>query len=96
MSFSRETILKIAKLARLGLENTRDGHSIQEDLSRIVAMVDQIASVNTAGITPMAHPLALPQPYRQDKVIEPNQRDELLNLAPYAEAGLFLVPPVIE
>lgn len=96
MSFSRETILKIAKLARLGLENTRDGDSIQDDLSRIVAMVDQITSANTAGISPMAHPLELAQPYRQDEVIEPNQRDTLLKLAPKAEAGLFLVPPVIE
>lgn len=96
MSFSREAITQIAKLARLSGENTRDGQSIQDDLSRIVQMVDQITSANTKGIQPMAHPLDMHQPIRHDTVTEPNQRDALLKLAPKAEAGLFLVPPVIE
>lgn len=96
MSFSREAIAQITKLARLSGENTRVGHSIQDDLSRIVKMVDQISSINTQGISPMAHPLEMQQPLRPDAVTEPEQREALLKLAPKAEAGLFLVPPVIE
>lgn len=96
MPFSREAITKIAKLARLQSESTQSGHSIQEDLTRIVNMVDQITRANTSGITPMAHPLEMNQPLRKDVVSAENQRDQLLKLAPEVEAGLILVPTVIE
>lgn len=96
MSFSPEAIRRLSHLARLGVENTQDEASIQDDLNRIVAMVDQITAANTDGIEPMAHPLDVCQPLRADVVTETNERDSLLSLAPKAEAGLFLVPQVIE
>ncbi len=122
MVFSQKAINQIAHLARLEIKNTSNGHSIQDDLTRIVAMIDQIQGINTQGIEPMSHPLednSLPsevgensetntpsgsntqkeitaQRTRPDLVTEPNQRDTLLTLAPLAEAGLYLVPQVIE
>jgi aspartyl-tRNA(Asn)/glutamyl-tRNA(Gln) amidotransferase subunit C len=96
MPITREAIESLAHLARLGVENTQDDASIQGDLSRIVAMVDQISAANTEGIEPMAHPLDTTQRLRSDVVTESNERDQLLALAPKAEAGLFLVPQVIE
>ena len=96
MPITRKTIESLAHLARLGVENTQDNASIQEDLSRIVAMVDQISTANTEGIEPMAHPLETIQQLRADVVTESDERDLLLALAPKAEAGLFLVPQVIE
>jgi aspartyl-tRNA(Asn)/glutamyl-tRNA(Gln) amidotransferase subunit C len=96
MSFSKEALDKLARLARLGFEHTRDGQAIQDDLSKIVAMVEKISDIDTKNVIPMAHPLAMEQPMREDLVTEPNQREELLSLAPKTEAGLFLVPPVIE
>lgn len=96
MPFNREAIEHIAHLARLGVESNPEAASIQEDLNRIVAMVDQISSANTDGIDPMAHPLKVAQRLRPDVVTEPNQRDTLLALATKTEAGLFLVPQVIE
>jgi aspartyl-tRNA(Asn)/glutamyl-tRNA(Gln) amidotransferase subunit C len=96
MSFSRETIKYLHHLARLE-ENTRDEDSIQDNLNRIVAMVDQISSANTEGVLSMEHPFeATYQPLRPDVVTEPNDREELLKLAPLANSGLFLVPTVIE
>jgi aspartyl-tRNA(Asn)/glutamyl-tRNA(Gln) amidotransferase subunit C len=99
MPFSQEAINQIAHLARLR-ENTRDGHSIQDDLNRIVQMVDQIASCNTEGVQPLAHPLEMIQQinqrFRKDIVTEIDEREALLALAPKAEADLFLVPTVIE
>lgn len=101
MAFQAETIIQIAKLARLSAAKNADSHAIQNDLSRIVKMVDQISLVNTDGISPMAHPLEsegkqIPQPLRLDVVTEPNERDALQKIAPATEAGLYLVPPVIE
>lgn len=98
MPLNREVIDHIAHLARLGVSNAAEGDSIQNDLNRIVAMVDKISQANTDGITPVAHSLEIPQRLRPDVVSEPNQRDGLLALASPAEAeiGLFLVPQVIE
>jgi aspartyl-tRNA(Asn)/glutamyl-tRNA(Gln) amidotransferase subunit C len=96
MPFSRDTIEYVAHLARLDIRDTQDIDSIQADLNRIVAMVDQITAANTDGIQPMAHPLEMVQRLRPDTVTEPNDRDTLLALAPMSEAGLFLVPTVLE
>lgn len=96
MPFSQNAIEYIAHLARLKIENNQDDSTIQDDLNRIVAMVDQISAANTNGILPMAHPLETVQRLRPDTVTEPNERDMLLALAPKAEAGLFLVPTVLE
>jgi len=96
MPFSKKAIEHIAHLARLGVEHTLEADPIQEDLNRIVAMVDQISSANTEGIEPMAHPFEAAQRLRPDDVTETNQQTQLLALSSQSEAGLFLVPQVIE
>ena len=96
MPFSRDAIEYIAHLARLDIKETEDINSIQADLNKIVAMVNQITAANTDGIQPMAHPLDMAQRLRADAVTEPNDREILLALAPVSESGLFLVPTVLE
>lgn len=96
MSISLEAIERIAHLARLPLEHTSDGHPIQDDLNRMVKMVDQIRGADTQGISPMAHPLNMSQAFRTDDITELNEREQLISLSSKAEAGLYLVPPVIE
>ena len=53
-------------------------------------------SVNTDSVAPLAHPLDVTQRLREDEVTESNRRDELQQLAPEVEEGLYLVPKVIE
>ena len=89
MPFSRDAIEYIAHLARLDIKETEDINSIQADLNKIVAMVNQITAANTDGIQPMAHPLEMVQRLRPDAVTEPNDRETLLALAPVSESGLF-------
>ncbi len=96
MSISLEAIERIAHLARLPYENTRESLAIQDDLNRIVQMVDQITEANTENIAPMAHPLQMNQILRPDKVTELNERDVLMKLSSKTESGLYLVPQVIE
>ena len=55
-----------------------------------------MADVDTAGIVPMAHPLDQVQRLRADVVTETNQREQFQAIAPQVEAGLYLVPKVIE
>lgn len=94
-TFNQEAIEKIAHLARLSAENTRDQDNLQEQLNNIVQMVSQITNAQTEGIAPM-DPLDLSAPVREDRVTEPNDRDRLQKLAAKTDAGLYLVPTVIE
>ncbi|OQW90605.1 MAG: asparaginyl/glutamyl-tRNA amidotransferase subunit C [Beggiatoa sp. IS2] len=95
MSLKREEVEKIAHLARISLQE-QDIASYTVHLSNILALVEQMNSVETAHIIPMAHPLDATARLRPDVVSEINQRDAFQAIAPQVEAGLYLVPKVIE
>lgn len=95
MSLDRADVEKIAHLARLGLDEDQVG-GLAAELSRILDLVDQMSMVDTEGVLPMAHPLEMSQRLLADQVTEPDQRDLFQSIAPQTEAGLYLVPRVIE
>jgi len=70
--------------------------ALAEDLSTVLELVEQMNSVDTTGIEPMAHPGSAALRLRADAVSEENQRESLQAPAPSAEEGYFLVPRVIE
>ena len=95
MSLDKTDVEKIAHLARLAI----DEHAIPSyarDLTNIFNLVEQLTAVDTADITPMAHPLDANQRLRPDEVTEVNQRELFQTIAPKTEAGIYLVPQVIE
>jgi aspartyl-tRNA(Asn)/glutamyl-tRNA(Gln) amidotransferase subunit C len=92
---SLEQISRIAHLARLELSATETA-DMREKLNDILAMVDQMSAVDTAGVEPMSHPQEAMQRLREDQVTESNQRELFQSLAPRVEDGLYLVPKVIE
>ena len=95
MSLDRTDVEKIANLARLAIdEQAIPGYA--RDLTNIFNLVEQLTIVDTADITPMAHPLDANQRLRADKVTEVNQRELFQSIAPQTEAGIYLVPQVIE
>ena len=65
-------------------------------LSGIFDLIAEMQAVDTKGIAPMSHAQDLSQRLRDDVVTETDQRELLLSIAPQAEAGLYLVPQVIE
>jgi aspartyl-tRNA(Asn)/glutamyl-tRNA(Gln) amidotransferase subunit C len=95
MSLLKEEVEKIAHLARISL-NEQDIPAYTRNLSDILAFVEQMIKVDTADIVPMAHPLDATARLRADIVSETNQRDNFQSIAPQVEAGLYLVPKVIE
>ncbi len=95
MSLDSEAVRKIAHLARLGVEESENEHYAR-DLSDILSFVEQLNAVNTEGIEPMAHPLDACQRLRPDDVSETDQHELFQGIAPRVEAGLYLVPRVIE
>ena len=95
MSLSREDVERIAHLARLAVSEG-ELERVARDLGNILDMVEELASVDTEEVAPMAHPLHMAQRLRADEVTEADERDKFQSLAPATEAGLFLVPRVIE
>jgi aspartyl-tRNA(Asn)/glutamyl-tRNA(Gln) amidotransferase subunit C len=96
MSLTRTDIENIARLARLELTEAEIPVYV-DSLSRIFAFVGELDRAPTEGISPMAHPLpGLAQRLRVDEVTETDRRDLYQRNAPAAEAGLYLVPKVIE
>lgn len=95
MSLDKSEVQKIAWLARLAIDE-KDIPNYSDELSNILGLVEQMNSVNTDGITPIAHPLELPARLRADEVTATNQRDRFQEHAPLTEDGCYLVPKVIE
>lgn len=95
MSLDKKQVQRIAHLARLEINDTEAEHYARE-LSRILDLVEQMNAVDTVGVAPMAHPTDAGLRLRADAVTETDQRDKFLQIAPAAEAGLYLVPKVIE
>ncbi|WP_420464439.1 Asp-tRNA(Asn)/Glu-tRNA(Gln) amidotransferase subunit GatC [Panacagrimonas sp.] len=95
MSLSADQIRQVAHLARLELRADEVDHYARQ-ISSILEMVDQLSTADTAGVTPMAHPLAMVQRLRPDAVTEPDLRSDYQAHAPAVQDGLFVVPKVIE
>ena len=96
MALTRAQIESIAHLARLELEPA-EIPVYQESLSRIIDLVGELDRADTAGVSPMAHPLAgLTQRLRSDAVTEEDAHELYQANAPQVAAGLYLVPKVIE
>jgi len=99
MSLSPDQIERIARLARIAVRPA-EAEELRVQLNRVLELVDQLQSIDTAGIEPLSHALEamLPagQRLRADAVTEPDRRAELQRVAPAVEAGLYLVPKVIE
>jgi len=91
----KETVLKIASLAKLELSDT-DIEKYQQDLSGILALAEQMQNCNTDNIDVMTHPMDAQLRLREDEVTESNQREELQAIAPKSEQGLYQVPKVID
>lgn len=95
MSLTSEEVNRIAWLARLAIDSDKTD-AYAHDLSGILDFIEQMSAVDTAAVEPMAHPLDQAQRLRPDAVTEPDQRALFQQLAPAVEAGLYLVPKVIE
>ncbi len=95
MSLSRSDVEGIAHLARLAIDEA-DIPVYAGHLSDILEFVARMNEVDTEGVSPMAHPLDASQRLRPDEVTEHDQREHFQAIAPAVEAGLYLVPKVIE
>ena len=100
MSVTRETVAKIASLARIRMDEPALDRMVPE-LNAILDWVEQLGEVDTRGVEPMTAVIANQQRLRDD-VIDADPltgggiREAVLANAPAAEHGFFGVPKVIE
>ena len=95
MSLTREQVLHIAQLARIGLSE-EDVARFQEQLSEILKHFEALQELDTEGVPPTSHPLPLESVMRPDRVRPSLSREEVLANAPLADEDAFRVRAVLE
>ena len=87
-------VLRIAALARIGLTEDQVGR-MSDELSNIVGFVEQLASVDVAGINPTDQVTGLEDVWREDIVRPSMPRDQILANAPAQKDGYIVVKRVL-
>lgn len=95
MSVDKDTVRRIARLARLALEEDRVAPMVEE-LNGILAWVEQLKEVDVAGIAPMTSVVEQRLKMRDDVVTDGGNADALMANAPGGEDYFFVVPKVVE
>lgn len=95
MSIDKNTVTKIARLARIKV--TEDEKEVlTRELSSILKMIEELNAVNTDGVEPMTSVVQMQLFEREDKVSDGAIQDKILLNAPEQTAGFFVVPKVVE
>ena len=95
MALTLDDVQRAAHLARIAVDDAEAGAALTQ-LTRVFGLIEQMQAVDVSGITPMSHAQDLVLRLRSDAVTEGDQRDRFQAIAPEVEAGLYLVPKVIE
>jgi aspartyl-tRNA(Asn)/glutamyl-tRNA(Gln) amidotransferase subunit C len=95
MHISRDTVLYIAKLARLRLSDT-EVERMQRDLDAILGHVATLQEVDTTGVAPTTHVLDIATPLRKDVIAGVLPVAEVVRNAPDHTENAMVVPKVLE
>ncbi len=95
MSLSLEDVKRLTNLARIELSE-EEARATLAQLSEIFGLIQKMQAVDASEIKPMSHAQDVVQRLRPDLVTEKDQRELYQSVAPQVEAGLYLVPRVIE
>lgn len=95
MSIDHAEIARVAGLARLAVQEN-EADDLVASIRDILGFVETLDAARIDGVEPMAHPLDGRQRLRPDVVTESDHREAFQAIAPAVEAGLYLVPRVIE
>lgn len=100
MALDLSDVQRLATLAQLELSSEQSERTLAK-LNSIFGLVEQLCAVDTEGVSPLRHPIAVVQPnlairLRADVVTATDQRDVFLACAPSVQDGLYLVPKVLD
>ena len=95
MSVDKSTVSRVARLARIHIDEERLEPMAQE-LSAILSWIEQLNEVNTDAVEPLASVTGHALPLRDDVVTDGNRPDAVVQNAPETTSGFFVVPKVVE
>ena len=92
---SEKEVEHVARLARLSL-SADDVTKMQGELEGILAFMATLEKLDTNGVPPTTHSIAMSTPLREDRATASLARSEVLAAAAKSEAGAFAVPKVLD
>jgi aspartyl-tRNA(Asn)/glutamyl-tRNA(Gln) amidotransferase subunit C len=95
MAVDRDTVAKIARLARIRITE-KESEALTGELSNILDWVEQLAALPTEGVPPMTSVVERALPLRDDAVTDGGQAEAIVRNAPEPADGFFTVPKVVE
>ena len=95
MTIDKETVEKVAHLARLELGEDEKEKMIA-DMNKILGFMDKLNEIDTSGIEPLVYMTNEINTVREDVVKQDITHDEALLNAPKHDQDYFLVAKVIE
>ena len=95
MAIDKDTVVKVARLARIAVSD-EEAEALRGELNTILGFVEQLDAVDVEGVEPMTAVVQVPMKVRDDVVTEGDQADRILANAPVREGPFFAVPKVVE
>jgi aspartyl-tRNA(Asn)/glutamyl-tRNA(Gln) amidotransferase subunit C len=95
MSVDKETVQRIAKLARIALDETQAA-AMEQELNALLSWVEQLQEVDVEGVAPMTSVVEQRLKMRDDVVTDGGYAEDLMRNAPQSEGHFFVVPKVVE
>ena len=95
MALDRDTVRKIARLARIKVKDDELDH-LAGELGQILSFVEQLDEVDTKSVEPMTSAVEVSLPMREDVVSDGGDAEKILRNAPAGVHGFFAVPKVVE
>ncbi|MEH6402723.1 MAG: Asp-tRNA(Asn)/Glu-tRNA(Gln) amidotransferase subunit GatC [Sneathiella sp.] len=95
MSLDKNTVAKVANLARIRVEE-KDLEPMASELNAILGWIEQLSEVNTDDVAPMTSVADMQLRWRHDEITDGGYQAEIVANAPSEEEGFFAVPKVIE
>jgi len=95
MSVDKDTVRRIAKLARIAMDDTQTAE-MEKELNAVLAWVEQLSDVNIENVPPMTSAVEQRLKTREDVVTDGGYADDLMKNAPQSEGHFFVVPKVVE
>ena len=95
MAIDKDTVIKISKLSRIHVKE-EEIKSLSKDLSNIINWIKQLDELDTNDVEPLSGVNIDTLPLRKDEVTEDKNTENILQNAPEANSGFFVVPKVVE
>ena len=95
MSIDRATAAKVAKLARIRVEDA-ELPALADEFNAILGFIEQLQELDVDKVEPMVSVEPMRLKRREDVVTDGDQQAKVLSNAPDAREGFFAVPKVVE